>query len=188
MIRTFINGMKISLIAQLIPELGRNRQQLVKSDAKVKLKIILKILKGYLRSIMFNCIGSGVPTLITCFCPFEKLPFRFLRHGLRVSLTYSTISCAGLIVEKSNRYPAYMGFFGSKAFQMGWALLKAKMAIPTIPFEHYLSFALLSALIGFLSVKTSRKRKTIQEATAEESQKATQLEETTEQPEEGGPK
>ena len=123
------------------------------------MQTLLKILWGYLRASMYICLGTGLPTVITCMIPFHKLPLAGWRFGLRISLVYSLFPNMCLIVDAANRMPAYMGFFVSKAISMAWAVVKAKTSLPNkIPGEKILTFAILAGLVGVLSAKNAMKK------------------------------
>ena len=67
--------------------------------------------------------------------------------------TYGLIPQCLLIVDSPNRMPSLMGFFVSKVVSMIWLLIKAAKLLPAIPGEKALSYALLTGLLGILSVK-----------------------------------
>jgi len=64
LIRAFVNGLKICLLAQLIPAIIRGRKQLFTKDVKKSLKNTVKILKGYFRASLFICLGTGLPFVL----------------------------------------------------------------------------------------------------------------------------
>ena len=135
---------------------------------KTKRKILWKILKIWLLPAFFIMVAATLPFALICLVPFNKLPFPSLALPLRISFTYGFLPMMSLALESSTKMPAYLGFFVSKAISMLWQLLKLKNFVPTIPFETQATYALLTGLIGFVSVKQSRSKE-LEEAEEENS-------------------
>lgn len=158
-VRATLNCVKITFFASLIPQLVRKRKKLFTKDYRKMLKTWFTIIIRFIRATLFLVVGTSMPFWLICNVPLNSLPFKFLPRGIQISLWYGYSSILGLIVDLPTKMPSYMGFFVSKALSLGWGLMKTYKIIPNaIPFEKQIGMALLSGMIGLVSVKKARIR------------------------------
>ena len=155
--RSTLNSAKIATFASLIPQIIRNRKELLSGKQRKIVKAIKLILDQFIRATLFLILSCGGPFVLVCAFPLGSDPLTFLTWGQRVGLLYTWTSIATLIVELPSKMPAYMGFFFSKAISLFWARLKLSGTLPkVIAFEKEMTFALLAALIGLISVRKGK--------------------------------
>jgi len=158
MLRALSNGLKICFFATFLPSLIGHRKALMEADSKRRRQILYKILKAWLLPAVFIAFGSGLPFVLICLIPFNNLPFPSLSFFWKNMFVYGLLPMSTLAVEPQNRMPGYVGFYISKVISVLWQILKFKHLVPVIPFEKQMGMAILSALIGFLSVKQSNNK------------------------------
>ena len=155
--RSTLNSARIAVFASLIPQINRNKKDLLSGNPRKMKKAIKNILEQFIRATLFLILSCGGPFFLVCSIPPLSDPFTFLTPTWRITWVYIWTSIATLIVELPTKMPAYMGFFFSKAFSLFWARLKLSGAVPSkIAFEKELTFALLAGLIGLISVKRGK--------------------------------
>lgn len=141
------------MFASLIPQINRNRKDLMSGNPRKMKKAIKIILDQFIRATLFLILSCGGPFLLVCQIPLLTDPITLMTPTWRITLIYIWTSIATLIVELPTKMPAYMGFFLSKAVSLFWARLKQSGAVPSvITFEKEMTFALLAGLIGLVSV------------------------------------
>ena len=141
------------MFASLIPQINRNRKDLMSGNSRKMKKAIKIILDQFIRATLFLILSCGGPFLLVCQIPLLTDPITLLTPTWRITLIYIWTSIATLIVELPTKMPAYMGFFLSKAVSLFWARLKQRGTVPSvIAFEKEMTFALLAGLIGLVSV------------------------------------
>lgn len=158
MLRALGNGLKICFFASLLPSLVGHRKALMEADSKKRKQILYKILKAWFLPAAFIALGSGLPFVLICLVPFYKLPFPALSFFWKNMFVYGLLPMSTLAIEPPTRMPGYVGFYISKAISLLWQILKFYHLVPAIPFEKQVGFAILAALIGFLSVKQSNRK------------------------------
>ena len=106
------------MFASLIPQINRNRKDLMSGNSRKMKKAIKIILDQFIRATLFLILSCGGPFLLVCQIPLLTDPITLLTPTWRITLIYIWTSIATLIVELPTKMPAYMGFFLSKAVSL----------------------------------------------------------------------
>ena len=154
--RSLSLGLKICFVASFMPVILSKWRELISGDiARVK-KILRRALGGYARSTAFITFGNAIPLVWFCVVPLNTRMIRNWPTWLKI-VPEIGIMTLFLLVERTSRIPSYLGICLRMALSLLWHILKLNRVVIPIPFEKFISFALLAGLIGFLSVHKSRK-------------------------------